>query len=108
MNKKNEDIFNSLFKKRNNKSPIDIKLFKNRKKNFGSDIKFKRSINSLILNINGEKPLILYKKSPTKIKKIELRHNNYMTDGGIEKKTKKFFNEISKYCSKKELKNEVS
>ena len=108
MNKKNEDIFNSLFKKRNNKSPIDIKLFKNRKKNFGSDIKFKRSINSLILNINGEKPLILYKKSPTKIKKIELRHNNYMTDGGIEKKTKKFFNEISKYCSKKEIKNEVS
>ena len=86
MNKKNEDIFNSLFKKRNNKSPIDIKLFKNRKKNFGSDIKFKRSINSLILNINGEKPLILYKKSPTKIKKFELRHNNYMTDGGILKK----------------------
>ena len=105
MNKKNESLFNSLFKNRINKSPIDNKLFKNKKKKFGTDIKFKKVINSLILNIGGEKPLIIYKKSPTKNRKVEIRHNNYMTDGGIAKKTKKFFNIITKYCFKKEAKN---
>ena len=108
MKKRNEELFNSLFKDRFDKSPINNSLFKSKRKNFGTDIKFKKAINSLILNINGEKPLIIYKKSPTRIKKTEIKHNNYMTDGGIEKKTKKFFNIISKYSCKKEVKNVVS
>ena len=108
MKKRNEELFNSLFKDRFDKSPINNSLFKSKRKNFGTDIKFKKAINSLILNINGEKPLIIYKKSPTRIKKTEIKHNNYMTDGGIGKKTKKFFNIISKYSCKKEVKNVVS
>ena len=92
MKKRNEEFVNSLFKDRIDKSPINNSVFKGRKKNFGTDIKFKKAINSLILNINGEKPLIIYKKSPTRIKKTEIKHNNYITDGGIGKKTKKFFN----------------
>ena len=105
MKNKNEDLFNSLFNKRKNKTSLRISFTENKKNNLGKDDNFKKSINSLILNINGEKPLIIYKKSPTKIRKTEIKINNYLSDGGIKKKNKKYFNLICNYSCKKESKN---
>ena len=105
MKNKNEDLFNSLFNRRKNKTSLRISLTENKKNNFGKDENFKKSINSLILNINGEKPLIVYKKSPSKIRTTEIKHNNYLSDGGIKKKNKKYFNLIANYSCKKESKN---
>lgn len=105
MKNKNEDLFNNLFNRRKNKTSLRINLTENKKNNFGKDDNFKKSINSLILNINGEKPLIIYKKSPTKVRTTEIKHNNYLSDGGIKKKNKKYFNLIANYSCKKEPKN---
>ena len=41
-----------------------------------------------------------------KIKKSEILKNNYMSDGGIKKRSKKFFNLISNYSCKKQSKKE--
>ena len=105
MNDKNELLFNRMHKNKINKRQLGINFFEKNKNNLGQEIDFKRTINTLILNIDGEKPLIVYKKSPMKIKKLEIKTNNYMSDGGLKKKNKKFFNLISNYSNKKEIKN---
>ena len=51
------------------------------------------------MNTQGEKPLIMYQKSPNH-HKIGIKVNNYLSDGGINKKQKKYFNLISNYSSK--------
>ena len=105
MNDKNEYLFNRMRKNKINKRQLGINYFEKRKNNLGQEVDFKRTMNTLILNIDGEKPLIIYKKSPLKVKKSEIKTNNYMSDGGLKKKNKKFFNFISNYSNKKEIKN---
>ena len=105
MNNKNEELFNSLFNNRKNRSEMKLSFTEKRENNCRQDINFRKTINTLLLNINGEKPLIIYKKLPKKIKKIEVKKNNYMSDGGIAKKNKRFFNLITNYSCKKESKN---
>ena len=86
MNNKNEELFNRMSNNKINKRSLGISLKGKRKINLGQEINFTKSINTLILNINGEKPLIIYKKSPNKNRKIEIKQNNYMSDGGMKKK----------------------
>ena len=105
MNNKNEELFNSLFNNRKNRSEMKLSFTEKRENNCRQDINFRKTINTLLLNINGEKPLIIYKKLPKKIKKIEVKKNNYMSDGGIAKKNKRFFNLITNHSCKKESKN---
>ena len=105
MNDKNEYLFNRMRKNKINKRQLGINYFEKKKNNLGQEVDFKRTMNTLILNIDGEKPLIIYKKSPLKVKKSEIKTNNYMSDGGLKKKNKKFFNFISNYSNKKEIKN---
>ena len=76
---------------------------KNKKLNEGMD--FRRTTSACILNTEGEKPLIIYYKSPKK--KFHPRGNrvfesqfnilNYISDGGVKQKKKKFLNLISNY-----------
>ena len=107
MNNKNEELFNRMSNNKINKRSLGISLKGKRKINLGQEINFTKSINTLILNINGEKPLIIYKKSPNKNRKIEIKQNNYMSDGGMKKKNKRFFNLISNYSNKKEKINNL-
>ena len=72
--------------------------------NKGTD--FRRATSTCILNTDGEKPLILYFKSPTKNnhhifnnKQFESKYGitNYVSDGGLKQKNKKYLNLLSKY-----------
>ena len=107
MKGKNEELFNRMLNNKINKRHFGINSLEKRKDSLREEVDFKKTINTLIINIDGEKPLILYKKSPMKIKKSEFQKNKYMSDGGIKKKNKKFFNLICNYSCKKELKNEI-
>ena len=108
MDNKNESLLNSKPDIAYNKRLYGINSSEKRKKHSRTEINFRKIINTLILNINGEKPLIIYqKKSPNKNIKIEIKQNNYMSDGGIKKKNKKYFNLISNYSSKKEITNKT-
>ena len=107
MNNKNEELFNRMLKNQINKRHLGNNLKGKKKNNLRQEVDFKKILNTLILNIEGEKPLIIYKKSPMKIKKLEIKTNNYMSDGGINKKNKRFFNLIANYSCKKETKNKI-
>ena len=107
MNNKNEELFNRILNNNRNKRDLGINLKEKKKKNLRQKVDFIKTKNTLILNIEGEKPLIIYKKSPLKKRKLEIQKNNYMSDGGIQKKNKRFFNMITNYSSKKETKNQI-
>jgi hypothetical protein len=70
----------------------------NKKVNEGVD--FRRTTSSCVLNTDGEKPRIIYFKSPKEIKpKYDKNQNiqNFMSDGGLNQKSKKFLNLLSEY-----------
>ena len=69
-----------------------------------NEIDFKRATNACILNTEGEKPLVLYLKSPktnylleNKISPSYFDIPNYLSDGGLKQKRKKLLNLVSKY-----------
>ena len=108
MKGKNEELFNRMLSNKINKRHFYNSTNEKRNNNFIEEFDFKKTLNTLIINVDGERPLILFKKSPSpmKIKKSEILKNNYMSDGGIKKRSKKFFNLISNYSCKKQTKKE--
>ena len=100
MNYKNENLINRNRNKfiKNNSVLISLMEVFNKKVNEGVD--FRRTTSTCELNTDGEKPLIIYFKSPKEFKpKYDKNQNvqNFMSDGGLNKKNKKFFNLLSEY-----------
>ena len=100
MNYKNENLINRNRNKfiKNNSVLISLMEVFNKKVNEGVD--FRRTTSTCVLNTDGEKPLIIYFKSPKEFKpKYDKNQNvqNFMSDGGLNKKNKKFFNLLSEY-----------
>ena len=108
MKGKNEELFNRMLSNKINKRHFYNSTNEKRNNNFIEEFDFKKTLNTLIINVDGERPLILFKKSPSpmKLKKSEILKNNYMSDGGMKRKSKKFFNLISNYSCKKQSKKE--
>ena len=100
MNYKNENLINRNRNKfiKNNSVLISLMEVFNKKVNEGVD--FRRTTSSCVLNTDGEKPLIIYFKSPKEYKpKYDKNQNvqNFMSDGGLNQKNKKFLNLLSEY-----------
>ena len=101
MNNKNEKVFNNILNNKQKKNFSRMSFIEKQKAKIIKEKNFKKIINTLILNTKGEKPLIMYQKSPNHHHKIGIKINNYLSDGGINKKQKKYFNLISNYSSKR-------
>ena len=101
MNNKNEKVFNNILNNKQKKNFSRMSFIEKQKAKIIKEKNFKKIINTLILNTQGEKPLIMYQKSPNHHHKIGIKINNYLSDGGINKKQKKYFNLISNYSSKR-------
>ena len=100
MNYKNENLINRNRNKfiKNNSVLISLMEVFNKKVNEGVD--FRRTTSTCVLNTDGEKPLIIYFKSPKEFKpKYDINQNtqNFMSDGGLNQKSKKFLNLLSEY-----------
>ena len=106
MNDKNETIINRNYFSFNKSNPFRKYFMERENKRLNEGIFFKRATSEGILNTNGEKPLVIYSKSSNKCKHfLEKRifqsqfdiNNNYISDGGLKQKNKKFLNLLSKY-----------
>ena len=59
MKGKNEELFNRMLNNKINKRHFGINSLEKRKDSLREEVDFKKTINTLIINIDGEKPLIL-------------------------------------------------
>ena len=105
MNEKNESfINNNLYSFKTAKS-FRKSFVERESQKLNEEIDFRRTTSACILNTDGEKPLILYLKSIKQNnylfenKKFEslFEVNNYLSDGGLNQKRKKFLNLLSNY-----------
>lgn len=100
MNYKNENLINRNRNKFSKNKSVLISLMEviNKKENDGVD--FRRTTSTCVLNTDGEKPQIIYFKSPKEFKpKYNKNQNvqNFMSDGGLNQKNKRFLNLLSNY-----------
>ena len=125
MKYKNENFINRNFYPFNKNKSFRVSFMEKYNKKVNEGIDFRRATSTCVLNTDGEKPLIIFIKSPKKTntlfekKMLENNNNilNYMSDGGLKQKNKKFYNLLSKYPSnykyyspikqKKEILNEL-
>ena len=104
MNDKHENNFNRNIYSFNKNQSIKKSPTEQETKNSNIEIDFRRTTSVGILNTDGEKPLILYLKTPKRNYFLEnkmfgsyLDAPNYISDGGLKQKRKKFLNLIYKY-----------
>ena len=105
MNYKNENFINRNLYPYNKSRSFRKSFMEKFNKQINEGFDFRRTTSSCVLNTDGEKPLILYIKSPEKINSIlekQILDTKFgileqMTDGGLKQKYKKFFNLLPNY-----------
>ena len=103
MNEKNDNFYNRNKYFFNICKSIRKSIVQMKTKKLNEGLDFRRTTSACILNTEGEKPLILYHKSPKK--KFQKRENkvfesqfnilHYISDGGLKQKKNKILNLIS-------------
>ena len=105
MNDKHEKHFNNKIISFNKNQSFRQFFMEKENKKLNEEIDFRRTTSACILNTEGDKPLILYLKTPKKNrfllenKKFGSHFNipNYISDGGLNQKSKKFLNLLLAY-----------
>ena len=105
MNDKNDLYINRKLYSFNKTRSFRTYFMEKENNKMNENIDFRRTTSACILKTDGEKPLILYLKSPKKHKHIfenkkfesQFCVNNYISDGGLKQKDNKFLYFLSKY-----------